>query len=774
MGCGQKDTNLIIFSLIFLARILLTGSPFVRKQTLSSVGKFIPNLWNFFKVRKNPSRFIELHDRVGYILYKGPNKKGDTMGKLNLKNGVALALLMVQAPSVFAVGYDGPRVDYNFIYQEPSQYKICDQYANLETYKACDTAHDSAKSFASRFGGQEGKLEGYLRGYSWGLYKAVNAFQNNSQVMDEGARAVNTLDGYLARGIQAGQAQGSKDGSVRGQQEARNRFHAAVNTGKFPSKEILIPGTSYEGESNAYAKYVGSIPTVEQILKEDSNLGDLPIYGSFNGTILRERENRSPFYYWFSDGTYRFETRFWDEGPAALETWTKRSGDQNVIAYDRYVADPAIDPSTGKRLVEIFRDSFVKTYQYYVSFYFSVNFQQNIDQGQLVGEALGTQIGKRIAQTKGLAKAFDVKFKESSKASYRGSFESSYRGDFNSVFDDYANNPKISIDLVDVIGADNDGIIQPGENFSVLFKVVNAGGRGTGLNVSVSGNVQNGQVLTNYQIGALTGSQIQTETIGQIDPRLSPRETAQITLNVNGIRDTFGQVVNRLVEIRGQGGSLNILKGAGQITIDAENLATVATPGVVSAELKLKGRTYTEVAGQLGAGAVQRILLSYTGLDPLELITGEAVAVVSLKHNDTVLDTREIKLGSSSRVEDLVSYFDQVANGKGTLASGVSAAERTEELKRILASWNSSEVDRNSGRGGHNMYRKEPETTIVGKLARTFTASVQSESAKEQYDLLAKVLIKEREKFKSFIGIAPKRSHYTDLVRTFSKNKKLK
>ncbi|MEK6625041.1 MAG: hypothetical protein AABY86_08740, partial [Bdellovibrionota bacterium] len=106
--------------------------------------------------------------------------------------------------------------------------------------------------------------------------------------------------------------------------------------------------------------------------------------------------------------------------------------------------------------------------------------------------------------------------------------------------------------------------------------------------------------------------------------------------------------------------------------------------------------------------------------------------------------------------------------------SGIGSNERVEEVRKLAASWNSSEVDKNSSRGGTNMYRKDPESTIVGKLARNFRAGTQSEVSKDRYDTLAKVVIKERSKFKSFIRIAPKRSHYTKLVREFSKNKKLK
>jgi len=694
--------------------------------------------------------------------------------RFSLEKKVLSAVLLMKAP--FLLAYDGPQVDYNFIYQEPSQYKICEQYTSLEAYKACDTAHDSAKSFASRFGGQEGKIEGYLRGYAWGLNKSVNASMNDAREMEEGARLVTTLDGQLQSGINAGIRAGQSDGNPRGAQDARQRFYAAVNTGKMPSRNFTAPSTSYQGENNAYAKYIGKIPTVDQILHEDSNLGELPIYGSFSDTLLRDREQRSPFYYWFANGTYRFETNHWSEGDPAFAVWTKRSGDQNILVYDRLVADPLhpVDPTSGKALTAIFKEAFAKTYEYYANFYFSVNFHQNIDQGQLNGEALGTQIGKRIARTTGLAKAFDKKFKESSQSSYRNAFVGAYSSSFESTYDDYANNPKITIDFTDVIGADNDGIIQPGENFGVAFKITNAGGKGTGLNISVSGNVQNSQTISNLSVGALSAGTISTEVIGQIDPRLSARETARITLNVNGVTDTFGQQVNQLVEIRGNTLNLNLLKGAGQVTVDATNVSTVQTPGSVSAELKLDGRTYNAIAGQLGAGATQRMVLAFGGLDPLELIKGRKEGVVTLRHNSSVLETIPVVLQSSNKTEDTISYFDQLANDKGTVPSNTAYTDRVEEVKTYLAKINSSEVDTNSKRGGRNMYRKDPESTVVGKIARTFTQSEQSDVSKDRYDSLAKIAIKERKKFKSFLGIAPKRSHYTKLVRVFAKNKKLK
>jgi hypothetical protein len=700
----------------------------------------------------------------------------------------SLTTLAVLANVTNAFAYDGPRIDYNFAMQEPKSYEICDKYINdsARHMLSCVKGRDEARRMATRFAGGEGRLEGYLRGYAWGLHKTVKVNSDDATEMAEGARLVSGLNDQLQVGIQAGIKAGQRDGSPLGAQEARNRFHRAVNTSSLPSDRITVPATNYQGEDNAYVRYIGKVPTAEQILREDSNIGELPIFNSYDRTYLGQPERRNAFDYYFGDGTYRFETTRWDRPNEAWNIWVRVPNDARPdfdnINQDAPRTPVTIDPATGRQVggelitdfKTIWRDAFVSSYAYYANYFFSKSFHENVDMGQLNGEAIGVQVGKRIARTRGLQVAFDAKFKESSQSSYRGSFTEAYTSSFQTTFADYSRNPKLSIELIEVVGADNDGIIQPGERIGVKFKVVNAGGVGTQLNVSLTGDVQDTSVENRLNINALSAREFTTDYIATVDSRLRPRDTARLVLNVNGLQAQYGQTVNQLVEISGQKLSLSINNGTGTITVSATNVSTVTTPGVVSAELKLNGRTTQAIAGNLAAGATQDMLLNFSGLDPLNLIQSKMTAYVSVKHNDKVVESVQLELGSANRDLDLVSYFDAIANSRGFTPAGKTEEDRAVELISTLGQVNAQEVANNDKRGGTNMYRKTPGLTIPGKLAEKFVSSVQNDIAKERYDRLAKILISERKKFKRFLFWAPKQKHYTNLVRTFSKNKKLK
>jgi hypothetical protein len=699
-----------------------------------------------------------------------------------------LATIMSLAPSALFARYDGPRVDYNFIMQEPKAYEICDRYINdsARHMSSCVKGRDEARRMASRFAGGEGRLEGYLRGYSWGLNKMVNAYKDNAVEMEEGAKLVGSLNEQLQVGIQAGIRAGQKDGGPLGAQEARGRFYSAINSGQMPSGRYEVPATNYQGEDNAYTRYVGKVPTAQEILAEDSNIGDLPVFHEYDRSYLGEPERRSARYFWYQDGLHTFQTQRWDNAPSAWSIWQKLPNDArpdydniNVGAPRTPVStDPTTGQQTGGELITdfktIWKDAFVASYAYYANFYFSKSFHENIDMGQVHGEGLGIQVGKRVARTKGLERAFNTKFKESSRASYRSAFSEAYAQSFEATFADYSNNAKLSIDLIEVVGADNDGIIQPGERIALKFKITNAGGVGSNLRVSAKGDLQNINIVESFSVNALESKVLTTPFMANVDNRLQARQRATITLVVNGLEDTLGQQVNQMVEFSARQTALNINQGSGTLSVVATNVSTVTTPGIVSADLVVDGKSYNAIAGTIEPGISQRLVLQFSGIDPLTLINSSVKATVTLKHNGRELDTYTQDLAAEKRTDALVSYFTEASNSKAFIPDFLSEDNRVEALINQLAIANGNEVATHSKRGGYNIYRKDPEATVVGKLASSFEKTIQNEKAKDRFDSLAKITIKERKKFKRFLFWAPKQSHYTDLVRKFSKNKKLK
>ena len=722
------------------------------------------------------------------------------MNMTKLIKPLLLAMTLLPCQLLLA-SYDGPVVDYNFTMQKPAEYLICEQdrfNASLNVYKMCAKAQNAAEAFADRYGAQEGMLEGYLRGYAWGLHKNIRAYESNGEEMQRGADNVESLGEYFQIAIDAAKAKGEEDGIPRGAQDVRTVFQMAVNTNTFPGREYQVPPASYTVEDNAYQTHVlegRNLQNASDILSEDTSLGEIPIFGSMQGTTLRDREYRRPFHYWHPNrdsrgrmteaGVYRFETGHWHDGRIAFQVWKDRSGaNESINYYENLLVTQERAPGytnpdgtvvLGPLLSDLYKEVYEKSYKYWANYFFSRSFHQQIDLGHLVGENLGMQIGKRVAYEKGLAQEFNRLFVESGKEEYRRSFSEAYSSSYETTYENLANNPHLELKFDYVTGEINDGIIQPGEKISATFTVTNIGGVGSDIYATLDGDVQNAQVESGLNIAALSKTEYTTSLIAQIDPRLMPRDTATITLILNGeLEDTLGQTVNRLVEITNKELALDVLTGSGQMAVIAKNLSTAATPGFVSAIMNLDGKSYQANGGRLNPGQEKRLILAFNGIDPLNLIKDKLIAEITILHRDDQLDLLSHEVFSSNPHQDGAKYFNEISNSKGTIPAYTTEEIQLEKVMSYLVDENKQEVEINSRSGWRNMYRKEPLTTIVGKMASIFESQSQNQLSKDRYHEASKIMIKEAKKFRSFLGIGPKRKHYRKQVRIFSKDKKLK
>ena len=334
---------------------------------------------------------------------------------------------------------------------------------------------------------------------------------------------------------------------------------------------------------------------------------------------------------------------------------------------------------------------------------------------------------------------------------------------------DYSNNSKLSIELLELVGEDSDGIIQPGEKLKMKFKVVNAGGKGSDLRIQAQGDIVNGSTESK-SIAALKSGVYTTGLIATVDPRLGNRARANIILNVNGLTDSIGTSVSFLVQMTAQSASLNALRGSALINVTAENVATVTTPRAVKATVKINGKTFEAIGTTLEPGQVQKLVIDVQGLDPYALITSNISGNLELKLGDQQIESRNIRLQSNNVTADSIEYFDLLANSKGVVPAGIGAGTQTQKMLEVVASLNDIETNANSGRGGKNMYKKDASSTIVGKIRDTKVKREQTQEAKGHYARLGNILMKAKDKFKSFMGIAPKRKHYTKIVEEIINN----
>lgn len=698
------------------------------------------------------------------------------MNKKALNSAIALSAVFAFSGNALAGHYDGPPVDVNLINVKPAKYAECEKYLNdtsAKRFAACEFGRDEAERMSDRFGGGNGRIQGYLRGMSWGLRKMVTAYRNDASEMLNGEKMADGLGQYMQSGLEAGRREGGRQGDQRGRSDAIDRFVSVVNKGVNPDPTLHVPATSYQGEDDAYRKYVGQLPNERQIIQNELNLNDLKCYDGYDTVFLGDKKALTIFDILFDDGVYAFEKAYWYDPALAMSTWFKVPNTERP-KYDNLNTGAPVDPATGLPydLQAVFRQAFVGSYGYYISYYFSRTFHENLEQGALEGEMVGTQIGKRLANYVGMERAFNKKFKDSSAASFRDAFVGAYTGGFNTTFQDYATSPKLSISFDSIVGSVNDGIIQPGEVFSAKFTVKNVGGVGTPLNASVTGDVESPKTAS-FQIGRLMSQSFTAADIAQIDSRLRPNDRARILLHVNGLTDDLAQTVYKMMQITGSRQRLDINAGSGEVYATVTNMSTVQTPGLVTVALKLNGRdVITQQVGHVQAGDSVEVVLPFSNVDSFSFINGEVKATVVLAMNGTQTDIGELKLAAANREEGLASYFNALANGKGYVPSNQDRSDRLAEVAKVVAQINDQET--RDHRSGSNLFKHNPDALMVGKLVRVYRSAVQSTEAKEAYYNLAKALWPARKNLRKFLWIrGPKRKAFENMVKELAGGRKL-
>jgi hypothetical protein len=659
-------------------------------------------------------------------------------------------------------------VDLNFMQNPPADPRYCEKYIDqtAAVALACQHGMSEARRLADRYAGGYGRIHGYLRGYAWGLHRSASHHENDAREIQAGRAGVDAIGDTMQAGLEAGRRDGQSRGSSQGRQDAIRRFEAALDTGKPADPRVTVPQASYAGVENAYESYVGKPRTVEDLIAKDLRPGELPVYVNWDATNLGEMRRVSIFDIFSMNGVYRFERGAFYDTSAAFQTWTSRAPVYDPDGRFRNYGGQVVTlpgQEAPVTLQYVFQDAFTYTYGYWINWFYSSQFQQNIDLGTQHGAALGEQLGKRVAQQKGLIQAYNERFRESSLRTFQDAFAASYASVFNSTFADYNNNPKLSLSLLGVIGADNDGILQPGESIRLRFRVKNLGGVGSPLSVSVRGDVINASTQQNLAINGLSSGEFTTEILGTVDPRLNSRQSAKIILVVNGIEDTRNETVSRSVQLTGTRLQLNLNQGSGTVTVTATNVATVRTAREIKATLAINGRIIDEAqTDPLQAGESRNLVLDFSRVDPLEILAGRVRIEAKVLLGETPMDVASQTLEVKNRNEAIASYFNALAREEGMVPAGTSLEAQIGAISALIVSENLEEVQSNSR--GRNVFKKDPDSLLIGKLVTIREATTQTATSRAQYAKLAKALAPARKNLRNFLFFGGKRKSYDRLV----------
>ncbi|MFZ4715017.1 MAG: hypothetical protein ACOYL6_14955 [Bacteriovoracaceae bacterium] len=719
-----------------------------------------------------------------------------------------LALLVV-SKAVLATSNPGPYdgLDINFNETEPPLYSYCREVVKidpaisgetkLEAMEACGMGVDAARRMADRFGGGNGNIQGYLRGYAWGMHEMYEASENDGSAYKQGEAAVSGMGNYIESGLTEGIKKGNSEGNADGRSEAITRFDKAVSaavpgtSGIIPSNVATPPARVYTPEPNAYARLIPAdqkaYTTIDDILKarderemNQLQLRDFPVYSQYDATTWGETKRLTIWDLWFGDGRYVFSKALWYDEKAALATWLTRPAPEKPQYQG--LAQKVVNNNAGVRYdLQIgFQKAFTESYRYYVNYYFAKEFKKGVNLGQLHGEAVGTQLGKRVAFGRGLIAAFNKKFEDSATQTYQNAYKGSFMNSFNGAFDEYSKNPKLDMIPMEggstlvLTGTDDDGVLQPGEAFSLKFKMKNMGGVGTDLKGILAGDILDAKPVSG-NINKLMIKEYDTvEAVGLVDGRLQSGDQANISLTVNGISKALNIVVTKLVRMTASPSfETDTLNGRATVSILAKNVSTIETPAHISAQATIDGKIVGEMnVGKLAAGQATRLDLKIANIDPMDLIAKDTPVKVTLIMGGIVLETQNIVLKAKNSNKDLVNYVAGLANGKGMIPSTTSIQDRLTDASKLLVARNRAELTNNKKTG--NIWKKAPDTTIPGMLRLNKHLGSPSEEAKKLFDQLAKEMWKDKKVLPAFLFFHAKRNAYKNILEDITISGKLK
>ncbi len=685
--------------------------------------------------------------------------------------------------------YNGPAIDFERVQQEPPLYGECSRLSKKTGREvlACTFGADEARRMAMKYGGGYGQIHGFLRGFSWGLYSMANVAANDASAMNQGALAVNGMDYYLNSALQLGQQQGVAQGRIAGSDLAVERFISAVDTGKFPSSQFGMPQFSYAGEDNGYERFVdkNGAKSPRQILREEFGHMNsyMRAYDNLDTVFIGDVPRISIWDAWHDDGIYGFETQPWLDAETVLKVWLERS----IYAKPRFDAlntppltEPVLDRE-GKRVIEdrapktrpvdlqqIFKSAFINAYKHYVRYYFSRELYRALDEGQLQGGFVGIELGRRLAYQKGMIGAFNARFNESSRHAFQSAFENASRSSFMATFEDYANNAKLDIDFTDVIGLDDDGILQPGEAIAVSFKVRNSGGRATSVRASLGGDVIEPQLLPLPNMPALTTKVYRTPAIAVVNPQLRTGVNANLILKVNGKDIPHAEKVMTPIQIASHRTMVETTIGAARAFVAVQNISTLRSTGDAKVDLVLPDRTLSRALGAFEAGQIKEAEMSLSGLDPFELIKG-IDAGIQVTMNDRLMSDGKLKFIPADVKLELAAYFDQLTKGKGIVPASLPLEDRLTEVKKMIADKNFADVaDDMKG----NPWKDNKLSTMLGLLVHNLESIDQTSAAKKVYAQLGQDLWEHRKKLgKVLFFRSGKRKEYESLCQVLMQRK---
>lgn len=395
-------------------------------------------------------------------------------------------------------------------------------------------ANQQARTVANRVAETYGKRENwrynFVRGFWHGLDQIRGSFSQYfeyRQGKEEGAREAETA-GYQAGARRADEIQGPL-----AKAEVRKRYLSIVDTHE--SVDTREPDLLEDGFSgitgNAPSTHSGDYYVSELESSFASELRGLRF--SYDGYDLDYSDwglswNLRNIYDLSGSSSYRWYDD-WTSGSFAFDVW------RNGRMGGRYDYNPWEKMNSSQR--NSYERQFKSVYEDVIGEKYSRVRDRHNSSAYSSGESYGVRVGRKEARDRGYNEGYTGGFREASTRGYRENYQRAYNETFRKEVRYYESRPVIEIESARLTDANQNGILEPGEQIGVILQSVVNIGRvdAQGLPVRLLGESVLAGASQGISIPASTRVREATElpTLGQMRSTIQTGVTYRIVLSVS-------------------------------------------------------------------------------------------------------------------------------------------------------------------------------------------------------------------------------------------------
>ncbi len=343
-------------------------------------------------------------------------------------------------------------------------------------------------------------------------------------------------------------------------------------------------------------------------------------------------------------------------------------------------------------------------------------------QGFHEGWHLGAELNSEWNYRQGYHEGYGVALAEGSDRGFHDTFASRYDAAYRRLFAEWSRQPRPEILDVRLADGNDDGVFEPGERIEVRYEIANYGGASAELPIFYGSGVaaQNAELIVELPRRSVIRSQRPLSLSIDAGTPARTDTSAFVELAGDSVEVPFRVAYPLEIEAPVRFTGHDALAGRASLTVGLINRSR--RPVSAQAMLRLEdGQSVSPEApiGLLDPGASVALRFSVRGLEPLDLLAGEAAFDIEASSRGRLQDRISARAPVLAiRLHDpaLVDYLLALARLGGSPADVARAHQLT--LRRLRADWQRAVAMEG------NPYREDRKRgsaeTALGDLVSTF------------------------------------------------------